>query len=58
MSQDTHPSLSQVAQEIDSSEVAKAQGANERVSKAYGADSKGLIVVPVAMEVTKTDELY
>jgi hypothetical protein len=50
--------LSEIAQEIDAGEISKTRDANNRVSDAYGADSKGLIVLPVDIKVPKSGDLY
>ncbi len=50
--------LSEIAQEIDAGEISKTRDANNRVSDAYGADSKGLIVLPVDITVPKSGDLY
>jgi hypothetical protein len=50
--------LSEIAQEIDAGEISKTQDANNRVSEAYGADSKGLIVVPVLTKIPGSGDLY
>ena len=59
MSQDTDNLLSQISQEIEPQDVAKARKANERVNGAYGSDGRGLIVHVVAVSTpAKPDEIY
>lgn len=58
MSQETDNLLSQITQEIEPQEVAKARKASENVSAAYGSDGRGLIVHVVVSTPAKPDELF